>query len=156
MVKSTVWVASLTIVYHGKCIRCSIDRRISIFRGEIFFRIFVSSPSSHFPPLIPRINVLFLKKKEKKERTGGEARSFRKRDEIKVAFPDPFVPWKNIRVGARRCRKQTPNAYEIRMKYLYVCGKQLLLPLLSPRGTRSRNGILISKEIFGHLEIAII
>lgn len=96
--------------------------------GEIFFRIFVSSPSSHFPPLIPRINVLFLKKKEKKERTGGEARSFRKRDEIKVAFPDPFVPWKNIRVGARRCRKQTPNAYEIRMKYLYVCGKQLFTP----------------------------
>lgn len=108
--------------------------------GEDLFSNF-SSPScfalSSYRPVYPRINVLFLKKKEGKKRgREGEARSLRKRDEIKVAFPDPFVPWKNIRVGAprrrRRCHKQTPNAYEIRMKYLYVCGKQLFTPPPNP------------------------
>lgn len=127
------------------------------FSGGDLFSNFRFVPKFALSSSHPTNKCPFLEEKRKK-RENGRGSSFLSKTwrKKKVAFPDPFVPWKNIRVGARRCRKQTPNAYEIRMKYLYVCGKQLLLPLLSPRGTRSRNGILISKEIFGHLEIAII
>lgn len=101
----------------------------SIERSPLFGRIFSCFALSSSHPAYPRINGLFLKKKERKKK----ARSFRKRDEIKVAFPGPVCSaekYSSLCSSRRpRCREQTPSAYEIRMKYLYVCGKQLFTPL---------------------------
>ena len=88
MVKSTVWVASLTIVYRGKCILRSIDRRISTFRGGSFFEFFVPELLCTFllPSCVSTNKCPFLEekrgKKERKGRKKGKSSSITRFDSI--------------------------------------------------------------------------
>lgn len=162
MVKSTVWVASLTIVYRGKCILRFIDRRISTFRGGSFFEFFVPELLCTFllPSCVSTNKCPFLEEKRgKKERKGGgssfPSKTWRNKSRVPRLFRGKiFELALLVVVVVVTSKPRTHMKFEWNI-YMFV-ENSFLLPLLAPRGTRSRNGILISKEIFGHLEIGII